>query len=296
MDKKQLVQELINIGVEKGDILNVKVSLKALGKVEGGANTIIDALLEAVGPEGTIVCDSFVSPFYSMLKWFNRKRVSKRDTPSYAGAFANVMVKRPDAFRSSHPIQAFTAIGKEAKALTESFKADSAPFVILRAIADMGGKNLRIGDVNKVVGVGTTHVAICELGFWQICVPRGIYYIDEQGKKRFFHRYWANGCPKGFNKLMHYYYEGGAVIHDGKIGNASALLTSMSKTLEIEKNLFKQNPSAFLCGDESCLNCSFAWEFSTGSLTKCVKANLKKGSYTKAFEAIVLRIFGTKHK
>lgn len=296
MDKKQLVQELTNIGVEKGDILNVKISIKSIGKVEGGINIIIDSLLEAVGPEGTIVCDSFISPFYSVFKWFKRNCVSKRCTPSYAGALANVMINRPDAFRSSHPIQAFTAIGKEAKALTESFREDSAPYGFLRKIADLGGKNLRIGDLNKVVGVGTTHVAICELGFWQICVPRGIYYIDKQGEKRFFYRYWANGCPKGFNKLMHYYYDGGAVINEGKVGNASALLTSMSKTLEIEKRLFKQNPSAFLCGDESCLNCSFAWEFSTGTLTQCIKSNLKKGSYKRAFEALVLSVFGTKHQ
>lgn len=296
MDKKQLVQELINIGIEKGDILNVKISIKSIGEVEGGVNTIIDSLLETVGSEGTIVCDSFISPFYSVFKCFKRNCVSDRYTSSYAGAFANVMINRPDAFRSSHPIQAFTAIGKDAETLTESFRGDSVPYGFLRQIADMGGKNLRIGDVNKVVGVGTTHVAICELGFWQLCVPRGIYYIDEHGNKRFFQRYWANGCPKGFNKLMHYYYEGGAVIKKGKVGNASALLTSMSKTLEIEKLLFKQNPAAFLCGDDACLNCSFAWEFSTGTLYQCIKSNLKKGSYKRAFEALILRVFGTKHK
>ena len=95
---------------------------------------------------------------------------------------------------------------------------------------------------------------------------------------------------------MPFYYEGGAVISEGKIGNASALLTSMKKTLEIEKQLFEQNPEALLCGDDSCLNCSFAWEFSSGSLFKCIISNLKKGLFFNAIKALALSAFGTKHK
>ena len=48
----QLLRDLAAMGLQQGDLLYVHSSLRALGFVEGGADTVIDALLEMVGPQG----------------------------------------------------------------------------------------------------------------------------------------------------------------------------------------------------------------------------------------------------
>ncbi|NCQ29508.1 MAG: AAC(3) family N-acetyltransferase, partial [Armatimonadetes bacterium] len=54
LTKRQLVEDLRKLGVKQGDSLMVHSALSALGLVRGGADTVIDALLEAVGSEGNV--------------------------------------------------------------------------------------------------------------------------------------------------------------------------------------------------------------------------------------------------
>ena len=55
--KLNLIRDLEDIGVHSGDTLNVKASLRSIGEIQGGANTLIEALMEVVGEKGTIVTD-----------------------------------------------------------------------------------------------------------------------------------------------------------------------------------------------------------------------------------------------
>lgn len=52
-------QGLSSLGVRSGMSLEVHSALGAFGTVEGGADTVIDALLQAVGPEGALVMPAF---------------------------------------------------------------------------------------------------------------------------------------------------------------------------------------------------------------------------------------------
>ena len=47
--KDEIVKGLIALGVKKGDVLMVHTSLKNIGYVCGGAEGVIEALIEAVG-------------------------------------------------------------------------------------------------------------------------------------------------------------------------------------------------------------------------------------------------------
>ena len=49
-----LVDGLRNLGLADGDVVLVHSSLSRFGYVEGGADTVVDALLAAVGDEGTV--------------------------------------------------------------------------------------------------------------------------------------------------------------------------------------------------------------------------------------------------
>ena len=53
--KEEIVQKLREVSLEKGDVVMVHTSLKRIGYVCGGAQTVIEALMEVVGKDGTIM-------------------------------------------------------------------------------------------------------------------------------------------------------------------------------------------------------------------------------------------------
>jgi len=279
IDKKRLVKDLEALGVRKGDLLNVKVSMTSIGYVVDGSKTLIDALLEVIGPKGTIVTDSFVNFYPLPLSKDNARRISDRYTPSYAGALANTMIYRPDAFCSTHPIQRFVAIGARAEELMENHTVESYAYDVLRVMAESGGRNLKIGTDEKVVGVGTTHVAIGLLKFHLNRRREGVNYYDyKSGQIRLYERNWSGVCSEGFNKFLPLYRKGGAVLSEGKVGNADSKITDMKKTLEIEIETLSKDPKFFFCDDPTCTDCRLGWNFSSGSIISVRLYKLHKGA------------------
>ncbi|WP_238314740.1 AAC(3) family N-acetyltransferase, partial [Methylobacterium crusticola] len=67
--RKELVRDLRRLGVTPGMDLMVHSSLSAIDFVEGGAETVVDALLQAVGKRGTLLAPSFN---HRAAKVFNR--------------------------------------------------------------------------------------------------------------------------------------------------------------------------------------------------------------------------------
>ena len=57
--REKLAQNFKDLGIEPGDTLFVHSSFKSLGRVDGGAGTVVGALEDAVGGEGLILMPSF---------------------------------------------------------------------------------------------------------------------------------------------------------------------------------------------------------------------------------------------
>lgn len=290
--KKDLVNDLIQLGLKVGDLVNVKVSMRSIGKVDGGAKTLIEAILEVIGESGTIVVDSFL-PVYPIKKLKkNKSLVSNNHTKSYAGAFANEVIKHPDCYRSNHPVQKFSAIGLLAEKLLKRHTSDSYAYNVFKEMSELGGVNLKIGTDEKVPGVGTTHVAIGMLGLKQKRLNRGInYYQDESNLKQFV-RNWAGGCAKGFNNFLDDYRASGAIISDGFIGNAPSKISDMKKTLQIEYEILKRNPKYMFCDDRKCVNCKLTWDFHRESVLNYLLKNHFHLSPIEIFNALKIVIAG----
>ncbi|MDK9700961.1 MAG: AAC(3) family N-acetyltransferase [bacterium] len=259
--KEILKEHLSALGIRKGNILLVKASLKSVGKVVGGAQALVDAFVETVGEEGTVISASFVSGYPLPFSEEDAKKVVTVETPSYAGAFTNTMVKDPRMYRSRHPLQKFVAIGKDAKELMERHTAQTGAYEVVNWMIEKGGLNVKVGDDDKVPGIGTTHVAILQLGLKQKTEDYGVNYLDADGQVKFFQRNWAGGCARGFINFIPLYEKEGAILATGHVGNAAAKMTDLKKTLEIELRVLRENPSFFLCDDPLCSSCRTSWEF-----------------------------------
>ena len=99
----------------------VHSSLSSLGTVEGGAETVMEALLQALGNEGTLVVPTFTD---EVVARYNGFVFDVSNTPSYVGAITEAARARPDALRSHHPWHSVSAIGPMADDLTHN-KIDS---------------------------------------------------------------------------------------------------------------------------------------------------------------------------
>ena len=62
IERPRLVQQMLALGLETGDVVFLHSSMKSLGYVEGGATTVLLALMEVVGPTGTVVVPTYYLP------------------------------------------------------------------------------------------------------------------------------------------------------------------------------------------------------------------------------------------
>lgn len=124
---ERIVGDLRALGVEPGDTLLVHSSLSSLGWVPGGAPAVVDALLETVTEEGTLVMPTH-SPQLSEPSdwgnppvpesWYEPIRESMAPyrpevTPTRGmGAVAECFRSYPEVRRSRHPAHSFAAWGR----------------------------------------------------------------------------------------------------------------------------------------------------------------------------------------
>ncbi|MFF2074768.1 aminoglycoside N(3)-acetyltransferase [Kitasatospora sp. NPDC058162] len=133
----ELADRFARLGVRPGTVLHVQASLRALGPVEGGAGGVVDALLQVLGPEGTLVAFTSTPENSSTSRIYQaavaglsaaeveeyRDRMPRFDpatTPASptVGALSEAVRSRPGARRSSHPQTSWAALGRRAEEIT----------------------------------------------------------------------------------------------------------------------------------------------------------------------------------
>jgi aminoglycoside 3-N-acetyltransferase len=124
-----LKNDFIALGLKKGDRVIVHTSLSKIGWISGGPVAYIDALLEVIGPSGTIVMPTQTGDNSHPLDWDNPPvpkdwvQTIVRTMPAFdvdktptrgMGRVPEVFRKYPGAIRSNHPMDSFVAWGKDA--------------------------------------------------------------------------------------------------------------------------------------------------------------------------------------
>jgi aminoglycoside 3-N-acetyltransferase len=146
----QITADLKKMGIQPGDILFIHSSLKSLGYVDGGPKSVIQGLLDAVGPEGTLLLPTYYMPGGSILGTCQLEGYvfDPRIHGTNMGALPDAFLQFPGVERSIHPTHSVSAIGKHAKFLTEAHHL--APSVFGK-----GSPWQRFHELNgKVLGIG----------------------------------------------------------------------------------------------------------------------------------------------
>lgn len=227
---------LESVGVKKGDTLLVHSSLSACGHIVGGAQTIITALIDTVGPDGNFFVPTFQrSECYlnGINKRWDHRPSDRNDRSSEAIRWVGTLPLEflrlyPEAPRGVHLSHSWAGWGPRAADVLARQVEDEPPFSdnsCPMVVKEMGGKILLFGSPvghTSFVHCFETHFNLPGLGpsyydvrladgtiTWKF-VPKGLpgprefYSRDE--KARFFREAVARGLeirrtPLGVGRL-----------------------------------------------------------------------------------------------
>ncbi len=250
-----LEDDLRKLGLRSGDVVLVRATLGAVGPVDRRA--LLQALLNVVGEEGTIVGPAFTGATY-FWKLSNLPPFTA-NTPSYAGALPNAMLRYPGAFRSTHPTCSFVAIGKQAEFLTSDHGPEAGAYDPVRKIISLDGKVMLVGCVDSSPGFTTTHVAEVDLGMSKRLIApwlRKTRYMKHDQTVAVFTRRDPGFCSKSFWKFYAFYVRQG-LLSTGFIGNAYSVLAGAKDCYRIDREVLSKDPKFNICGSLDCVECNF---------------------------------------
>jgi aminoglycoside 3-N-acetyltransferase len=151
--RRSLASDFAALGLRRGDSVLTHAALRKIGPVLGGPDTIIDAILDVIGPDGTLLG-------YTDWQLENEVRDDPKlrdDIPPFDplssravrdnGYFPEALRTRPGALRSGSPGASMAALGGRAKWFTADHALDygygqQSP---LGKLVEANGKTMMLG-------------------------------------------------------------------------------------------------------------------------------------------------------
>jgi aminoglycoside 3-N-acetyltransferase len=179
--RASLGRELADLGIRSGDVILAHSSLRSFGWVCGGATAVVQALLDVIGPTGTLVVPAHTAFNRDPSRWKDpgppaswwstiREHLPGFDralSPSQGvGVIAERVRTWPGALRSGHPQTSFAALGQHATQVVEGHALESQ----LGDASPLG----RLEDLNArvlLLGVGFDRCTAFHLGEYRVPSP-----------------------------------------------------------------------------------------------------------------------------
>ena len=246
MSTAEVALQLRRLGVSRGGVLLVHTSFRAVRPVERGPLGLIEALREALGPEGTLVMPSWSGlddePFDALT------------TPSAddLGIVAQTFWRLPGVRRSDH-FHAFAALGPHAAAIT----ADPLPLPPHIPASPVGRVHDLDGQV-LLLGVGHSEDTTLHLAELIAGVPyRTPSYctVVENGRVTRIEYGENNHCCVRFS-LADDWLRARGLQAEGRVGQAHARLIKSRDVVGVALEYLRKDPLLFLhpagAGCEEC--------------------------------------------
>ncbi|RME07565.1 MAG: aminoglycoside N(3)-acetyltransferase [Anaerolineae bacterium] len=251
---RQLVAGLRDLGLDGSRPVIAHASLSAFGHVQGGASTLVGALLataqRVMMPTFTYrtMITPRVGPPNNALEYGRREHANllaefyHADMPAdpLMGVTAETLRRLPEAQRSNHPIYSFSGVGVE-EGLRQQSVQD--PFAPIRWLTEQRGFVLLLGvghTANTSIHYGEQLAGRKQFIRWAL-TPRGVVECP----------HWP-GCSRGFDAISPHVQE---FTRRTQIGQAEVQLLPLSDLLKVVVRLIAGDPLALLCHQPACLRC-----------------------------------------
>lgn len=254
--KEDIVKALLELGITNGDTVLVHSALSKVGKIEGSAQTVIDAIEGIIGKEGTLVM-----PTFSQVDFENSYKTWYMDKPSDTGYLTEYFRKLPFVYRSNQETHSVAARGKLAYELTYQHKwfgphicpygeyafADSSPWQKMY--------NLNV----KVLGFGVlmstfTHKHLVETRIMEHFL--GMLKTEEDYKEMTKDVMTYETHPKGFWTFyeskgpMYDELVARGIVKEYKLGDATLWLTTAKDASDMTYELLMAEPEKWFNEDK----------------------------------------------
>ncbi len=244
--KEEIITKLKDLGLKNGDTILVHSSLKRFGYVEGGTDTVIDALLATVLPDGNVIVPTLTGS--EKLNKGNPPVFDPRNTPCWTGIIPETFRKREESVRSLHPTHSVAVIGKDAKYLTECHHYCQTPCGVnspYDKLVKMDGYVLLLGVDLESTTLFHYVEELVESDYhlqkeWvdaRIILPKREMAVTIK-----IHSYKA---PRKFMKMHPYLVENNAIKFT-KIGNSDIRLIDAKRFTELMIKKLKEEPYCLL--------------------------------------------------
>ena len=237
MKKEELIEELKKIGIEEGMEIEVHSSLSSLGHVEGGANTVIDALMECVTERGSIFMPSLCFGPELELTQEDRnmgitvkiKKLSEDESKTAMGVIADTFRQRLDVITGEGMI----------RTSGWGIHADEAAKEGLNYVINNGGKALLLGfDIYKLTA----------MHYMEDIMPKEISELfapTEEVNSKYPDNEWLIECGeppvKPWYTIQEMAYKKG-IIKDGYIGKCKYMFFDIWDVVSLYRKELETNP------------------------------------------------------
>lgn len=267
---QDLMDTFRTLGLESGDSLIVHSSYRSLGEVEGGPATVIQALLNCIGPSGNLMLPTFNYAVPLPEPYFD-----PAETPGATGIITETGRKWPGAVRSVHPTHSVAVIGPKAKEwtkdhLTVRTAGIGSPIDLL---ARHGGKVLLIGvehTSNTTIHIAEEYAGVPKApwGFGlptiRINLPTG-ELISHQVDT-------SSSCSSAFGGAE-YPLRQKNLIRDLRLGGCKLQMMKGSDVIENVCRIIREKPDILLCTSPKCVPCTGTRRTATFSLPSTAPAS-----------------------
>lgn len=249
LTKDRLKEGLLQLGLESGNHVMMHSSLKSFGLVDGGANTVLDAVLESVGDEGTLFVptNTFLGSVTVYLRGL--QEIDLRTEPSRMGKITETARTRTDFIRSFHPTHSVAGKGKMVKEmLGEHHMDDSA------AGSKSPYGNLALHPSGRVLLVGVdcscnTMIHTAEQYYTPYIFNGESFVVRVTSTENSVHhvtvRGYCIGMKRNFPVIEPFLAEAG-VMNQVKIGESIVTLIHTQGLMEVLRHKLAENPFMLL--------------------------------------------------